>query len=301
MNSALSADAAGSQPDWASLLPLTLLHDKPLSTMWTAPARKALLKVYRQLEPRARRDREVDALALAGQWGLSVPAVRGIGDLGTSSWMLLDLVPGQPCRIGTADEVERYIWHAAALTSVLRTRSADLRPGNGWVQSRRDYMSHKEFLVDQLSPRCRAQTWWSALCNALSPLDEEQTVYLHGDIKPEHLLVGEDDVHVVDWEAAARGPAVCDTVHAVFHLLRDLVYSSVPPRAVPVEIVSSIPVPGGVAAWRIVHWLDRRRPQDLNALTADALSALLTSVTAADVVNELVRLIAELRDHGVPR
>lgn len=287
-------------PEWVDLGPLVRLHDKPLSTIWKAPAKGTLLKVYRQLEPHARRDREVEALALAGRWGLPVPSVRGTGGM-NSPWVRLDLVPGTSCAISTADEVERYIRLATALMSTLRSRSLDLRPGSGWELSSQNSASHLAHLLGQLSPRCRRESWWPALSDALSTLNEEQTVYLHGDIKPDHFLVGKHGIHVVDWEAAARGPAACDAIHTVFHLVRDLVYAPTPPGTLPVEQISNIAVSAGIAAWRIVLWLDRRRPQDLSELPCGSLDRLLASSTTVDVVNEIARLIAELRDLGVPR
>jgi hypothetical protein len=299
--SGIVKNTATHPPIWADFGPLELLHDKPLSTVWTAPSRKALLKIYQQIEPRARRDREVTALTLAKEWGVAVPAVCGTGNVAESSWALLDLIPAAPCPIGTASGVGAYIQHTAVLVSALQSRSVNLRPGNGWLQTRLDCASHREFLLGLLSTRCRTQPWWNALSDALSTLDGEKTVYLHGDIKPEHVLVGSDGAHVVDWEAAARGPASCDTVHAVFHLIRDLVYAAPPPTAVPIEQLSTFAVPAVVAAWRIVHWLDRRRPADLNALQPDTLHRLLTTATAAGVAYELTRVVADLRARGVPR
>jgi hypothetical protein len=100
-------------------------------------------------------------------------------------------------------------------------------------------------------------------------------------------LVDDDRVHVVDWEASARGPAVVDYTDVVFHLVRDLLYEGVPPKDVPVGLMTRLPFSGPVLAWRLLLWLDRRRPEDIDLVTAREVGRLTA--------------VSLLRAVGVPR
>jgi hypothetical protein len=223
---------------------------------------RSLLKIYRGVEPRARRDREVDALKLASQWSLSVPGVLAIGEQADTSWAVLSIVPGTQSSTTTTSQIDACIHRALALTADLCRHVEDLIPGSGWRQDGKDTTStgHHHLLLGQLSPRCRRQPRWDDLRAALAPLDQEPTVYLHGDIKSEHLLVDGGTVHIVDWEASARGPAARDHAEIMFHLVRDLVYADIGPQRLPGDAIGRVPVTGAVLAWRVVKWLDRRRP-----------------------------------------
>lgn len=263
---------------------------------------RSLLKIYRGVEPLARRDREADALMLAAQWGLSVPAVLDIGELADTSWAVLGIVPGKRSSTTTASETDAYVHCALALCAVLHQRVDGLTPGSGWQQCS-GIVTHRHSLLEQLSPRCRQQPWWKVLYAELAPLDEQPTVYLHGDIKPEHLLVDDETVHIVDWEASARGPAVCDHADIMFHLVRDLVYAEgdVDSQRLPVDVLSQVPVVGPVLAWRVVRWLDRRRLGDIEILSPDILHRLADTPTPTDAVRALGSFVTRCRDHGVPR
>jgi hypothetical protein len=264
---------------------------------------RSLLKIYRGVEPRARRDREVDALKLASQWSLSVPDVLAIGEQADTSWVVLSIVPGTQSSTTTTSEIDAYIHRALALGAALCRQVDHLTPGSGWRQDGNGTANtaHHHLLLGQLSPRCRRQPWWEDLHAALAPLDQEPTIYLHGDIKPEHLLVDGETVHIVDWEASARGPAACDHADIMFHLVRDLVYADVDPQRLPADVIGRVPVAGAVLAWRVVQWLDRRRPGDIGTLSPDDLQRLAHTPNSADAVQTLGRFIARSRCYGIPR
>lgn len=276
-----------------------LHHDKPLSVTWWACEGRALLKVYRSIEPLERRNREAQAVLLARDWGVPAPAVRAAGAEGGYCWALIDAVSGTASQVATREDVEGFVQRTFWLTGILRGHRVLGGPGTGWLPARGDRLTNSGALLDQLSEGCRSRAWWPELGQALTALDDEECVYLHGDIKPEHFLLSDRAVHVVDWEAAARGPAVCDLVDAAFHLIRDLVYSRISP--LPFEVAGQLPVTGPAAAWRLVRWLDRRRPEDLSLISTESLCDLITSPDPTSVVRTLARLITALRDAGVPR
>ncbi|SFC61555.1 aminoglycoside phosphotransferase family protein [Streptomyces aidingensis] len=274
---------------------------KPLSVTRRTLDGTALLKVYRGIEPLGRRDREVAALGMARRMGLRTPAVHGTGEDGEAAWAVTDIVPGAPCSVDTTRDMEIFIELAAAVGAALHGSVAGLVPGAGWQATGPASHTHRDFLLEQLSVSCRRQPWWEELASMLAPLDDDSTVYLHGDIKPEHLLVDGKAVHVVDWEASARGPAACDHADTMFHLVRDLAYAGVGPQRMPLDLIGQVPVAGPVIAWRVVRWLDRRRQGDIGLLTQRDLRSLAETSTPAEAAHALARLITALRADGVPR
>jgi phosphotransferase family enzyme len=278
---------------------------KPFSITRKAVDQSALLKIYRGVEPLARRDREADALRMAYQLGLSTPDVLATGERADHAWSVLSFVPGTPRSITTASGVEDFVRRALSTTADVHShgRRLGLSPGAGWRQESdgSSAVTPRDFLSEQLSPRCRHQPWWQEFHAMLAALDPEPTVYLHGDLKPEHLLIDGARVHVVDWEASARGPAVCDYADIMFHLVRDLVYARTPQPRLPLDVLSQVPAFGPVVAWRLVLWLDRRRPEDLHSLAPHDIHRLSRTSTPADAARELGGLIAEFRSNGVPR
>jgi aminoglycoside phosphotransferase (APT) family kinase protein len=278
---------------------LVPMHDKPLSLMWGACDGAAVLKVYRGLEPVERRDREAQALALARGWGIPAPAVRDAGAEEHYSWLLLDAVgTASPLR-AALDAIDCFVRRTLALTAALQRRPAPGGAGPGWLPRNRESQSNSQALLNQLSARCAERDWWTRLSDSLAPLDDEPTTYLHGDIKPEHFLDDGYAVHVVDWEAAARGPAVCDVADAAFHLIRDLVYADAP--VLPLKSISRLPVSGSAAAWRVVRWLDRRGPDDLALITTAHMNSLIDAGDIRDVLHRLARLVTAAYKAGVPR
>ncbi|NJP43249.1 phosphotransferase [Actinacidiphila epipremni] len=279
--------------------PLIPLHDKPLSAMWRAYGDKAVLKVYRGIAPAERRNREAQALGLARGWGLPAPAVRDSGDEDGCCWLLLDAVGTAGSTAPPDDPVGAFVQRTLTLTEALQQRPAPINPGPGWLPSGSSFPTNSHALLAQLSARCAQRPWWHRLSNALTSLNGEPIAYLHGDIKPEHFVDDGSAVHVVDWEAAARGPAVSDTADAAFHLIRDLIYGN---RSVlPLDGIGLLPVNGPIAAWRLVLWLDRRRPDDLSLLTTADVNRLIRATSTADVLRRLSRLVTVAREARVPR
>lgn len=132
-------------------------------------------------------------------------------------------------------------------------------------------------------------------------IDAHPTVHLHGDLKPEHLLVDGEHLHVVDWEASACGPAVLDYTDVVFHLVRDLLYEDVAPARIPVDLADRLPFCGPVLAWRLLLWLDRRRTQDIDLVTTHDIVRLTAEEQAVSAYQSLAAIVAHLRAAGVPR
>ncbi len=263
---------------------------------------QSFLKTYMGIDPRGRRRREADAVVVAAQSDLSVPGVLATGDNEDHSWTLFHTLPGNPCAISTTAEIEHYLTRVLALTRRLHRPVAGLRPGSGWRAGEHDEpVTHQRFLLKQLTVRCQQSPWWTALQNALEPADSLPTVYLHGDLKPDHLLVDGVRLHIVDWEASCRGPAVCDFADVVFHLVRDLIYAAVPPSDLPLGPICVLPINSAVLAWRLIQWLDRRRPTDIRLLTAGDVRKFADADNPAEVCGHLARTIAAMRRAGVPR
>ncbi|MDJ0342626.1 aminoglycoside phosphotransferase family protein [Streptomyces sp. H10-C2] len=274
---------------------------KPYSRTRFATDGSALLKVYVGIDPEGRRLREAATVARAALRGISVPAVLATGNDEIGSWTAFPVVDGTPCSVGTHNATEEYIGYVVAVSDRLHRPTAGANPGSGWAAWRAGSASSRQFLLDQFSPRCRWLPWWAVLREALQPIDSHLVVHLHGDLKPEHFLVDGELLHVVDWEASARGPAVLDYTDVVFHLVRDLLYEGVPPGRIPVDLVTRLPFSGPVLAWRLLLWLDRRRPQDIDLVTTRAVYRLAAEEQAASAYMSLAQTVALLRAAGVPR
>ncbi|THA83292.1 aminoglycoside phosphotransferase family protein [Streptomyces sp. A0592] len=274
---------------------------KPHSTTRRAVDGSALLKVYVGIDPEGRRRREAETVGRAVLRGLSAPVVLATGEGVAGSWTVFSMLPGTPCSIGAHEVVEEYIGHVLDVSGRLHQPAVDLTPGSGWERRQAGSVSQRQFLLDQLTSRCRRRPWWAVLEGFLHPLDSQPVVYLHGDLKPEHLLVDGERLHVVDWEASACGPAVVDYADVVFHLVRDLLYDGVPPERVPVELLTAMPFSGPVLAWRLLLWLDRRRPHDIDQLSSHDVSRLAGEDQPTAAYRALARSVALLRVAGVPR
>lgn len=275
---------------------------KPNSTTRWALDGSSLLKIYRGITPHDRRRREVEALKIGAELGLSVPPVLATGEHESRAWTVFGAVPGRSCSIRTARGVQDYVRHVITVTDQLHRKTNGVPPGSGWRWPQGDAVgSNRSFLLDQFSNRCRQLTWWPDLEAALKPCNELPTVYLHGDLKPEHLLFDGNQLHIVDWEASGRGPAVSDHADAVFHLIRDLIYASVEPRRLPIGVISQLHASGAILAWRVALWLDRRRSGDLHLVSAHDLYQLAAEEDLAAACGQLARTVSHLRASGVPR
>ncbi|UZX22764.1 phosphotransferase family protein [Streptomyces tanashiensis] len=274
---------------------------KPYSRVLQALDGRSLLKVYVGVDPAGRRRREVEAIRGGGRQGLSVPTVLGTGTEGDSAWTVFQMLPGRPCTIETLPAVREYLDQILALSDQIHRPAPGLAPGSGWVPHHRDPFTHRGFLLRQLSPRCRLLPWWADLAELLAPIDAHPVVLLHGDLKPEHLLVDGDRIHVVDWEASGRGPAVADHADVAFHLARDLIYGDLPYRRLPEDVVRRLVLSGSVLAWRLLLWLDRRRPEDITLVPPGLIRQLAAPNRPIATWALLAQTISSLRARGVPR
>ncbi|WP_055699762.1 aminoglycoside phosphotransferase family protein [Streptomyces silaceus] len=274
---------------------------KPYAMTQRAVDGGSLRKVYLGVDPEGRRHREADTVRRAAHCGLSVPEVLATGRCDAGSWSVFRVLPGVPCGVRTDRVIEEYIDHVIRLRDRLHQSSLDLTPGSGWSSERGSPSTQPQFLLDQLSPRCRERPWWAALAEALQPLESHPVVYLHGDLKPEHLLIDGHQLSVVDWEASARGPAVVDYASVVFHLVRDLLYGGVKPGRAPIDLMTRLPFSGPVLAWRLLLWLDRRRSHDIDLIAASDVHRLAAEEHAPVAYASLAGAVSVMRAAGVPR
>ncbi|MGW0790263.1 phosphotransferase [Streptomyces sp. NPDC002911] len=161
---------------------------KPYSETRRATDGSAFLKVYVGVDPEGRRRREVATIKRAILRGIPVPPVLATGRGEAGSWTAFRSVAGTPCSIGTHEAIEEYIGHIVAVSGRLHRSTAGLTSGSGWEARHADLDSPRQFLLDQLSPRCQRLPWWVVLRTALQAIDAHPVVHLHGDLKAEHLL-----------------------------------------------------------------------------------------------------------------
>ncbi|WP_165556125.1 aminoglycoside phosphotransferase family protein [Kribbella pittospori] len=274
---------------------------KPLSITRSSTDRRSMLKVYRGIEPRERQRREVDALTRVGRWGIAVPEVLAAGRRLDEYWSIFRVVPGDARITRTDVDVRAYLCDVRALAARLAAASNQLAPGAGWEPSLSDPPDHRQYLLDQLSPRCRRYDWWTELIGELRVVDSEPAVYLHGDLKAEHFLLAEHETYVVDWEACGRGPAACDFADVVFHVIRDLLYDGTSIEEPVIHLLAELGAPGAVLAWRLVRWLDRRRPHDMSMLSSGVLCELAHEGNTFAACRRSAQTVADLQAAGVPR
>lgn len=275
---------------------------KPFSvTRWSADRRR-ILKTYRGIDPYRRQLSEAEALQLATRWGIAVPRVLATGFHVDGPWTIFSAVPGSVHPVRTGQSVRRYLQQVRNLTAGLAAHAVGVTPGVGWCQPFGESPSgNRQFMLGQLTDRCRTHAWWSTLHARLSSVEADPTVYLHGDLKAEHFLVTDNEVHVVDWEACSRGPAVCDSADVVFHVLRDLLYDACVVQPATLTLLSQLGTPGAVLAWRLIRWADRRRAGDLALIPSRDLDELSLEVNPVTACQRLTQLIVTLRARGVPR
>ncbi|WP_405060315.1 aminoglycoside phosphotransferase family protein [Kribbella sp. NBC_01505] len=289
--------------DWKELLSgMRREVVKPFSILRWLGGPGWVWKVYRGIEPHERQRRESEAVLIAAGWGIAVPTVLATGLHEDGPWSVFSVVPGTRRPLRSEHDVRQHLQDVRGLTETLGANSIGLAPGDGWAESSSEGPTgHRQFLLEQLSERCRAYEWWGDLCGSLLVVDSERTVYLHGDLKAEHFLIAEDAIHVVDWEACGRGPVACDQADVVFHVLRDLVHDGVAVPPTVVALLGELGTPGAVLAWRLVRWLDRRRPEDLLLVSPRELTELAVESDAAIACHKLLQVMTALRAKGVPR
>ncbi|WP_170180448.1 aminoglycoside phosphotransferase family protein [Actinomadura pelletieri] len=265
-------------------------------------ANTAIFKAYLTLDSRGRARREALALGRARDLGMMVPELMAFGAAGDTYWSLLSVMPGKSLAVRSEDGLLEFFDTASRALAPLHAkpapnaRSCWAGPGG----------STTDLLLGQLTSRWAHHAWADDLRAALWTAERIPRVLLHGDVKPDHLIVSDDTVSVVDWEAAACGPITLDHADMIFHALRDLAFND------GVE-----PDPAGVAAalgpwrvgdaitglltWRLVLWADRRRREDFARLPASLLRRLLDSRTIDDAVALTWQVINTMKDGGTPR
>lgn len=261
--------------------------EKPFSLHYRDNGNTVLIKVYRGIAPRQRQAREVEALTSAMAFGVQAPAIVDHGVHADLSWIAVEVVAGTPLTLDSAADVVRLAEAARSLTWQLHARPA-ANPGHGW--SGPASPSASAFLAGQLSNRLRALPAWPRLHDRLLVLDALPVIHLHGDLKPEHVITGNRGMHLVDWEACARGPAVLDEVDIAFRVAREVAYADLPEGSVADVMTASL-AHAAAMAWRLALWLDRRHDSGTEELTAlfDDLAELATNgapaQSAARIVN----------------
>lgn len=257
-----------------------------------------LFKAYLAIDSAGRRQREAHAVRQARHLGVSTPEVLSSGQAAGTHWTLFSVVPGDSRPLGDHHDAARFLRMYARVLEHIHTQPAPAA-GPGWTGIGQ---STARFVLSQLTPRWTRQTWARDLHSALRATEQQPCVLLHGDIQPRHFLHTSDQISVVDWETASRGPVGLDHADAVFHAVRDLAYQGgldPDPSAISAALDR---VTGGIPflAWRLVLWADRRRPEDLSLFPAHLLRRLLASRTADEAVATTRRIIATMRDAGTP-
>lgn len=257
-----------------------------------------LFKAYLDLDSAGRRGREARAVRQARHLGVSTPDLLSSGQAAGTHWTLFSVVPGDPLPLRDRRDAARFLRVYARILDRIHDRPAPAA-GPGWTGIGQ---STARFALSQLTARWTQQTWARNLQAALRATDQQPCVLLHGDIQPRHFLHTSDQISVVDWETASRGPVGLDHADAVFHTLRDLAYQgSLDPDPSAISAALGRVTEGTpFLAWRLVLWADRRRPEDLSLLPARLLHQLLASRTADDAIATTWRIIATMRDAGTP-
>jgi Ser/Thr protein kinase RdoA (MazF antagonist) len=280
--------------------PFLLQTSKPFSLTACQASRRLLLKIYRGVRPHSRQARERDALDYLASTDIAAPHTVESGHTVAVAWILLERVPGMPCNLATDGRVRDYLHRAQELVNKLHRTGPVDGCGPGWhtAVARRPADLH---LADQLTRPARHQPWWPHLAGHLSELNPLPAMRLHGDIKPEHLLVSPRTTHVVDWEACATGPAVCDRADIAFHAVRDLAYADQRPDTVIETTPTSEAQLAPMLAWRLALWADRRRPADLGLLTTDILHRVCCAPNPPAAVRQLAIAVTQMRNAGTPQ
>lgn len=280
--------------------PFMVRTSKPFSLSAVDTSRRLLLKIYRGVTPHERQARERDALLYLAATDIATPHAVESGHTDSAAWILLEHLPGRPCDLATNQHVRDYLHRAQELASRLRSTGPADGCGPGW-QTTEARRPADLYLTDQLTNRALRQPWWPHLAEHLTKLNSLPAVRLHGDIKPEHLLVAPDQTYVVDWEACATGPALCDQTDIAFHAIRDLAYGGRQPSMIIEAIPTGEAQLGPMLAWRLALWADRRRPADSSRLRSDLIHRLCCAPSPTAALRQLAVALNQMRDAGTPR
>jgi hypothetical protein len=194
-----------------------------------------------------------------------------------------------PLRLNHPDDALAFLSAACSLLAPLHVHETTQGAGPGWNGPY--FSTTSAFLASQLSRSMRSLSFWPRLRCHLRSLDTLPVVWLHGDVKPEHILTGAGHAVLVDWEACSRGPAVLDQTDATFRVLRDLTYTS---RLTPDATASLSRTKHHTIAltWRLILWLDRRH----DALSQGAITLAERTARLPDVLDPIATAANILRD-----
>ncbi|WP_423247384.1 phosphotransferase [Streptomyces decoyicus] len=187
--------------------PFVALATKPFSVTGRSLDGRAIVKIYRGVQPMARRDREWHALQLAARLGLSVPDALASGLTHSNAWIVMRTVFGAPGSRGTEGDVESFIERVRLTSGLLREHAEDLETRAGLAPPRRDTGPGLTASLCSISSLAGVASGlggrgWNQPSGrwTRSPWST-----WHGDLKPEHFMDDGEELHVIDWEASARG------------------------------------------------------------------------------------------------
>jgi aminoglycoside phosphotransferase (APT) family kinase protein len=142
--------------------------------------------------------------------GLSVPRFRGSYEDPSSgwTWLVVDYIEGAETAdsptgvVRAAEWIGSFhaVWDAREGGRGLPLRVYDQAYYRGWARRTLDFVG----------PQARSLAWLRELCERFGEIAvallESPTTVVHGEYYPLNVLVSDEGVHPVDWEAAARGP-----------------------------------------------------------------------------------------------
>ncbi|MBO0610696.1 phosphotransferase [Myceligenerans salitolerans] len=246
-------------------------------------------KTYLRVRTTARLHAERAGITAARRVGLETPAIAQAGSSRTDSWIVLAAIPGESLSASSAEDLTEFVRVVRDVSLAL-----DRIPcaGAGWAPS-------STRLLTPCAPSFQGRPWFPTLAEYLDKIDRLPVAALHGDLKPEHLIVGPARYAVIDWEGFDVGPVAVDHAHAAFHAVRDALLSELDPAVLaPLEDLNLV---GPVLAWRLALWLDRRRPGDLGLLDITTVECLCRARTPTESLDAFIDTLGTLLAAGVPR
>jgi aminoglycoside phosphotransferase (APT) family kinase protein len=198
-----------------------------------------VVKLYRRTAAKRSAFREAAILALVESFGLPVPLVHGVQQIGDRWGVFMARADGPSFASavrGEPDRVPAYLRAMARLHSRVHSH-----PGT-------QLASQKARLVANIrQAKILGETWQDALLSRLAMLPEGDRL-CHGDFHPENILGGPGQETVVDWLDASRGDPAADVCRS-YVLIR---HSAPDVASAYVDAYAGI---GGASRERILGWL----------------------------------------------